>query len=156
MGHIFSQLGHLFLQALPTAVLVFVLMFILDRLLFRRLIEVLNERAARTTGALARAGEQADLAETRAREYEAAFQAVRQEIYRQREAERKRTLVEREAALEMAHKVAESHLAKARADLAAEVERAKAELTVTCQTLAIQIADSLVGNGTGPDSRRIN
>jgi len=156
MGHIFSQLGHLFLQALPTAVLVFILMFILDRLLFRRLIEVLNERAARTTGALARAGEQADLAETRAREYEAAFQAVRQEIYRQREAERKRTLVEREAALEMARKVAESHLAKARADLAAEVERAKAELNVTCQTLANQIADSLVGNGTGSDSGRIN
>jgi F-type H+-transporting ATPase subunit b len=149
MGHIFSQLGQLFLQALPTAVLVFVLMFILDRLLFRRLLEVLNEREARTTGALERAREQADLAETRAREYEAAFQAVRQEVYRQRETERKRTLAEREAALEMARKVAESHLAKARADLALEVARAKTELNNACQTLAGQIADSLVGNGSG-------
>lgn len=156
MGHIFSQLGQLFLQALPTAVLIFVLMFVLDRLLFRRLMEVLNERETRTTGALARAGEQAELSETRAREYEAAFQTVRQELYRHREAERKRTLVERDAALEMARKVAESHLASARADLAAEVEKAKVELNVTCQTLATQIADSLVGNGTGSEPGRVN
>jgi F-type H+-transporting ATPase subunit b len=147
MEQIIRQLGQLFLQALPTTVLVFLLMFILDRLLFRRVIEVLKEREARTTGALERAREQADLAETRAREYEAAFQAVRQEVYRQREAERKRTLAEREASLEMARKVAESHLAKARADLAAEVHRAKTELDVTCQDFANQIADSLVGNG---------
>ena len=77
MGHILSQLGHLFVQAIPTAVLVFILMFVLDRLFFRRLMEVLNEREARTIGALARAREQATLAETRSREYEAAFQAVR-------------------------------------------------------------------------------
>ncbi len=156
MGHIFSQLGHLFLQAIPTAVLIFILMFILDRLFFRRLMEVLNEREARTSGALARAREQAALAETRAREYEAAFQAVRQEVYRQREAERRRTLAEREAALEMSRKGAESHLAKARAELATEVEKAKAELNVTCQTLAGQIAVSLVGNGSGSEPGRVN
>ena len=73
-----------------------------------------------------------------------------------RQAPALRTLAEREAALEMARKVAESHLAKARTGLGAEVERAKVELNVTCQTLANQIADSLVGNGTGPDSGRIN
>ena len=156
MEHIFSQLGHLFLQALPTAVLVFILMFILDRIFFRRMIEVLNEREARTAGALERAREQTALAQTRAREHEAAFQAVRQEVYRLREVERKRTLAEREAALEMARKVAESHLAKARAGLAAEVEIAKAELNVNCQTLARQIADSLVGNGSNPESGRSN
>ncbi len=153
MGHIFSQLGQLFLQALPTAVLVFILMLALDRLLFRRLSEILSERERHTKGALERAREQTDLAETRAREYDAAFQAVRQEIYRQRETERKRTLEEREASLEMARKVAESHLAKARADLAVDVARAKSELDTACQTLSREIADSLVGNGS--DSGRV-
>jgi len=148
MGSILSQLGQLFLQALPTAVLVFVLMFVLDRLFFRRLAEVVKEREARTSGALARAQEQADLAETRAQEYESAFQAVRQEVYRQREAERKKTIAERESALETARKATESQLAKARAQLAAEVDQAKSQLNVTCQTLANQIADSLVGNGS--------
>ena len=150
MGHIISQLGHLFLQALPTAVLVFILMFILDRLFFRRLEEVIKERESRTSGALERAREQAELAETRAREYETAFQAVRQEVYRQREAERKRTVAEREASLDVARKATESQLAKARAELAAQVEDAKAQLNATCQTLANQIADSLVGNGSAP------
>ena len=150
MGHIISQLGHLFLQALPTAVLVFILMFILDRLFFRRLAEVIKEREARTSGALERAREQVELAETRAREYETAFQSVRQEVYRQREAERKRTIAEREAALEVARKATESQLVKVRAELAAQVEDAKAQLNATCQTLANQIADSLVGNGSAP------
>mgnify|MGYP001611147761 CR=1 FL=1 len=156
MGHILSQLGHLFVQAIPTAVLVFILMFVLDRLFFRRLMEVLNEREARTIGALARAREQATLAETRSREYEAAFQAVRQEVYRQREAERKRALAEREEALQKARLETEGLLAKARAELAAEVENAKAELNVTCQALAGEIASSLVGNGSPAEPGRVN
>jgi F-type H+-transporting ATPase subunit b len=156
MGNILSQLGHLFVQAIPTAVLVFILMFILDRLFFRRLMEVLNEREARTSGALARAREQAALAEMRSREYEAAFQAVRQEVYRQREAERRRALAEREEALQRARLETEAHLAKARADLAAEVEKAKTELNVTCQALAAEIATSLVGNGSASESGRVH
>jgi F-type H+-transporting ATPase subunit b len=156
MGHILSQLGHLFVQAIPTAALVFILMFVLDRLFFRRLMEVLNEREARTSGAVARAREQAALAETRSREYEAAFQAVRQEVYRQRENERKRALAEREEALQKARLEAEAHLAKARADLAAEVGKAKAELNITCQALAGEIATSLVGDGSSTESGRVN
>ena len=100
--------------------------------------------------------EQAALAETRAREYEVAFQAVRQEVYRQREAERKRTLAEREAALEISRKVADSQLVKMRAELAEEMEKAKRELNLACQTLAAQIATSLVGNGAGPGPGRVN
>jgi len=156
MGHILSQLGHLFLQALPTAVLVFLLMFILDRLFFRPLMEVLNERETRTVGALARAREQAALAETRSREYEAAFQAVRQEVYRQRETERKRALAKREEALQKARLEAEASLAKARTELAAEVERVKAELTITCQALADEIATSLLDSGSSVEPGRVH
>ena len=155
MGQILSQLGHLFVQAIPTVVLVFILMFVLDRLFFRRLMEVLSEREARTSGALERARQDAALAETRSRQYEAAFQAVRQEVYRQREAERKRALAEREEALQKARQEAEAQLAKARADLAGEVEKAKAELHVTCQALAGQIAHSLLGNGS-PEPGRVH
>ncbi|MBZ5516416.1 MAG: ATP synthase F0 subunit B [Acidobacteriia bacterium] len=146
MGDIFSRLGYLFVQSAPTAVFVFLLLVILDRLFFRRLTEVLNEREARTAGALERAREQAALAETRAREYEAAFQAVRQEVYRQRESERRKVLLEREEALRKARQESESRLAQMQAGLAAEVERAKGELGVASEGLALEITRTVLGD----------
>lgn len=156
MENIFSQLGYLFVQSLPTVVFVFVLLVLLDRLFFRRLAQVLTEREARTSGALKRASELAALAETRSREYEAAFQDVRQEVYRQRERERKQALAEREAALEKARRDSEAHLAKARADLANDVEKAKSELQSSCQVLAREITESLLGNGSAGQPGRVN
>jgi F0F1-type ATP synthase membrane subunit b/b' len=148
MGDILSQLGHLLLQSTPTVILVFLLLVILDRLLFRRLTEVLEEREAKTLGALARAREQAAAAETRSREYEAAFQTVRQEVYRQREAERRDALREREQMLKEARRRAESRLVEAQARLSAEVEAVKADLQGACQSLAMEITEILLGNGS--------
>lgn len=156
MAEIATRLGNLFLQSVPTIIFVFLLLILLERLLFRRLAEVLSEREARTTGALEKAREQAALAETRAHEYEAAFQAVRQESYRQREAERKKVLAEREAALNQARQESEARLAEARAVLAADVEKAKAELQVTCQALGAEISNSLLGGAPADGSRRAN
>jgi len=156
MAEIATRLGNLFLQSVPTIIFVFLLLILLERLLFRRLAEVLSEREARTTGALEKAREQAALAETRAREYEAAFQTVRQEFYRQREAERKKVLAEREAALHQARQESEARLAQARAELAADVEKTKMELQVTCQALAAQISNSLLGGAPAEGSRRAN
>jgi len=146
MGDIISRLGHLFVQSAPTAIFVFVLLVILDRLFFRRLTEVLSEREARTAGALERAREQAALAETRAREYEAAFQAVRQEIYRQRESERREALLGREEALHKAREESVSLLTQMQAELTAEVQRAKNELRAASEGLAQEIIQSVLGN----------
>ena len=93
MGDILNQLEQLFLQSIPTVIFVFFLLVILDWLFFRPLTRVLREREEATVGALARAREQSAAAEDKAREYEAAFQAARQEVYRQREAERKAALL---------------------------------------------------------------
>ena len=68
MGVIFDQLGHLFLQAIPTVILIFVLFVILDRMFFRPLIGVMKQREELTVGALARAREQASAAATKTRE----------------------------------------------------------------------------------------
>ena len=91
MGVIFSQLGHLFLQATPTVILVFFLFIVLDRIFFRPITAVMKQREESTVGALARAREQGAAAETKTREYEEAFQAARQEVYRQREVTGART-----------------------------------------------------------------
>jgi F0F1-type ATP synthase membrane subunit b/b' len=153
MGNILTQLGHLFVQSVPTVFLVFVLFLTLDRLLFRRLSEVLRQREELTQGALARAREQAELAETRAREYEAAFQAVRHDVYRQRDADRRQALAEREAALLQARQRADAWLAEAQADLAQQVATAKKELDSTCQALARDIAQTLL-NQNAPNAHQ--
>jgi F0F1-type ATP synthase membrane subunit b/b' len=154
MGDILSRLGHLFVQSAPTVIFVFLLLVFLERLFFRRLTEVLKEREARTAGALERAREQAATAEMRSREYEAAFQAMRQELYRQREVERKESLVEREETLRKARQQNEARLAEMQAALAAEVQFAKDELRVACQALANEITETLIGNGGKPQAGR--
>ena len=150
MGVIFSQLGHLFLQTIPTVILVFLLFVILDRIFFRPLMAVMKQREELTVGALARAREQAAAAETKTREYEEAFQAARQEVYRQREADRRTNLEQRDAALRKAREQAEVLIREAQAALAAEVARAKAELDAACQPLAEEISESLVGPDATP------
>ena len=150
MGDTFHQLGQLFLQATPTMLLVFLLFVILERIFFRPVTAVMKKREELTVGALARARAQAAAAESKAREYEAAFQAARQEVYRQREVDRRTNLEQRDAALRKAREQADVLIHEAQAELAGEVARAKAELDAACRPLAEDISDSLVGPETTP------
>jgi F0F1-type ATP synthase membrane subunit b/b' len=147
MGEMFSQLGHLFLQTVPTIIFVFLLFVILDRLFFRPLTAVLKKREELTVGALARSRELAATVETKARRYEETFLAARQEVYRQREAARRASLAERDAALQQARSQSEAMIRDAQVALAAEVARAKVELETACQSLAEEISQTLVGPG---------
>lgn len=153
MGVIFSQLGHLFLQATPTVILVFFLFIVLDRIFFRPITAVMTQREESTVGALARAREQGAVAETKTREYEEAFQAARQEVYRQREVTRRTNLEQRDGALRKAREQAEVVVRDAQAALATEVARAKAELDGACRPLAEEISESLVGPDTTPSGQ---
>ena len=148
MGDTFHQLGQLFFQALPTVLLVFLLFVILERIFFRPLTAVMKQREELTVGALARARDQAATAGTKTREYEAAFQAARQEVYRQREADRHANLEQRDAAVLKAREQADVLIREAQAELAGEVARAQAELDAACPPLAEEISESLVGPGT--------
>lgn len=148
MADTLHQLGHLFLQTVPTVLLVTLLFFILERIFFRPLTAILKQREELTVGALARAHEQVTAAEIKTREYEAAFQAARQEVYRQRETDRHTNLAQRDAALRKAREQAGALVREAQAALAEEVARARGELDAACQPLAEEISQSLVG----PDS----
>jgi F0F1-type ATP synthase membrane subunit b/b' len=145
MSDIFHQLGHLFLQTVPTVILVFALFVALDRLFFRPVGAVLKKRADATLGALARARDQAAAAESKTKEYEGRFQAARQDVYRQREAEHRRNLATREAALQEAREHTEAMVQEAQARLTKEVAGVKTELESACHPLAEMISQSLVG-----------
>lgn len=148
MGEILSQLGQLFVQSTPTVVLVFFLLVVLDRLLFRRLAGVLKAREEATKGALARARERTQGAEAKRQEYEAAFQAARQEVYRLRETDRREALGERESALQEAREETEVWLRESQGTLAAQVEAGKQELHKASQALAREITDVILGEGS--------
>ena len=153
MGEILGQLGRLFVQTIPTVIFVFLLLVILDRLLFRPIIQVLRQREDRTLGALARAREQAAVAEAKARECEAAFQAARQEVYRRREAERRAALDERASTLKKGREQAEDLLREAQAGLAAQVEAAKQELRRESHSLGREITEAILGDGTSAQEK---
>ena len=145
MGSILFQLEQLFIQTIPTVVLVVLLYLLLDRLFFRPLVAVLKKREVATTGALARAQAQIAEAEEKARQYEAAFQAARQEIYRQREHERRAILAEREATLKEARAQSEGLIRSAQASLADEVAQGKSQLQASGQALGEEVADTVLG-----------
>jgi F-type H+-transporting ATPase subunit b len=148
MGEILRQLGHLFVQTIPTVIFVFLLAAILDRLFFRPLTSVLKQREEETLGALGRARELSAAAETKAKEYEAAFQAARQEVYRLRESDRRKALQEREEMLKAERARSESVLKDAQTALQAEGESVKQQLTGTTHALALAVTGAVLGEAT--------
>lgn len=147
MTELLNQLGHLFVQSIPTVIFVFLLLIILERFFFRPLTTILQKREEATSGALARAKEQTALAETKAKEYETAFQAARQDVYKLREEGRKSALEERGKVLLTARAEAEAYVKDAADKMNLQVEAAKKELDVACQTLGSEIADAVLGGG---------
>ena len=153
MGETFRQLGHLFAQSIPTVIFVFLLGVILDRLFFRPLDAVLKQREEETLGAFDRARELSAAADAKAKDYEAEFQAARQEVYRLRESDRRTGLQEGEEMLSGARARAESALKDAQAALHAEAESVKQQLTGITRSLALEVTRTVVGEATlrGPE-----
>src|SRR5213595_1302044 len=145
MNDILRQLGSLFAQSAPTALLVLLLLVILDRIFFTPLAKVLREREAASSGALERAKEHRKMVDAKAAEYEARFQAARQDVYRRREIERQKALAEREQELRRARDQAEVWLKEALAGIAKEADAARASLGEACRSLATEIADTILG-----------
>jgi len=154
MGEILRQLAHLVVQSIPTVIFVFLLLAILERLFFKPLTRILEERDNATLGALALAREKAATAEAKARQYEASFEAARQEVYRLQEANRRTALSEREERLQKARQESAALVQAALADLRAQALAAQEELTRASQLLAYDITESVLGNGTRPGQER--
>jgi F-type H+-transporting ATPase subunit b len=153
MTEIFRQLGQLFVQSLPTVLFVFFLLVILDRLFFRPMLAVLKKREDDTRGALERARAQAADSEAKARQYEEAFQAARQEVYRRREADRRDSLAEREKQLGKAREQSDAYLKEALEALAREAESARQELGRASAPLATKITEAVLSGDKFPGGR---
>ncbi|MFQ5927942.1 MAG: ATP synthase F0 subunit B [Terriglobia bacterium] len=144
MEKLLSQLGELFLGAVPTALLVLFLYFFLRWSFFRPLERVLAEREALTSGTR-KATEQllADV-EARTQQYEDNLRQARAAIYREQETLRRQALEDRARILRAAREQANQVIRDAKTQLLADVEAARRDLDRESQRLAGEIARTLL------------
>ncbi len=137
-------LGGLVLRAVPTFLLVIALNYYLKAFFFKPLEKTLRERYDATGGALKLAGEITAKASAAVAKYDAAVRAARAEAYAAQERARQQAAEQRAAELAAARKRADAVAADAKAQLAAEVETARASLARDAQALSDEIAGAVL------------
>lgn len=149
MEEIIQQVGALLLGAVPTALLFIVLVLAYQFLVQGPLTAALQERRARTEGAVADAHKAIAEAEARAAEYAAKLRQARAEIYKAREQRIKQWTLEREAALDAARHVAGSRVRQAKSELETEAAHARQTIQASVAELADQVARAVLPLAAG-------
>jgi F-type H+-transporting ATPase subunit b len=150
MQEIVRQLGELFLQAVPTVLIILLFYFILRALFFKPLLAVMAERDARTVGAQ-KAAEVAEAAAVeKAKQYQDALKQARAEVYAEQEAERKKLLDERTESIKTARAAAMAQVAAAKERVTSEVAEARREIDATVGQLSAEIARRILQSPLRP------
>ena len=140
MQAIVHQLGELFLQAVPTVLVILLFYFILRAIFFKPLLAVMAERDARTAGAQ-KAAEAAQVAAAeKVKQYQEALKQARGQVYAEQEAARKKLLDERAAQLKEARAKASVEVSAAKERIAGELAAARREVEATVSQLSAEIA----------------
>jgi F-type H+-transporting ATPase subunit b len=141
---ILHQIGQLFLQAVPTIVIVLLFYFFLRWAFFNPIQKAMAERTARIEGARAEAAAMEAEAKQELDTYHSAIRKARGQIYAEQEAARQAVLDERTRLLTaMRHRVQEDvNAAKKR--IAIEAAAARADIERDSPALAAQIAQTIL------------
>jgi F-type H+-transporting ATPase subunit b len=140
MQEIVHQLGELFLQAVPTVLIILLFYFILRALFFKPLLAVMAERDSRTVGA-EKAAEAAEAAAAeKVKQYQEALREARGKLYAEQEAARKKLLDERAAQIKAARAKAAGEVGAAKVRIAAELAAARRDLEATVAELSAEVA----------------
>ena len=115
MEAIVGQLGELFLQAVPTVLIILLFYFILRAIFFKPLLQVMAERDSRTAGAQKAAEAAQAAAAEKVKQYQEALRQARGQVYAEQEAARKKLLDERAAQLKEARTKASGEVSAATA-----------------------------------------
>jgi F0F1-type ATP synthase membrane subunit b/b' len=140
MQEIVHQLGELFLQAVPTVLIVLAFYVMLRALFFKPLLAVMAERDARTVGARKAAAEAEAAAAEKVKQYQDALKKARAQVYAEQEAARKKVLDERATLLKEARVKAMAEVAAAKERVAKELAEALREIKSSVGQLAVEIA----------------
>jgi F-type H+-transporting ATPase subunit b len=124
---------------------VLVLTVILDRLLFKPILEVMRRREDAVRSARELAERAAAEARAASEEFERKTTAARAEIYRQMEEMRRAALAERAEILASTRAEAEAEIAAAGAALQAQADEARRRLEADAEILGAAAADRILG-----------
>jgi len=152
MQEIVRQLGELFLQAVPTVLIILLFYFILRVIFFKPLLAIMAERDARTVGAQKAAEAARAAAIEKVKQYQDALRQARGQVYAEQEAARKRALDERAAVTKEARAAAAAQVAAGKARIVAELAAARREIEATVAQLAAEIARRILQSPPRPGS----
>ncbi len=130
---------------LPAIVIFLTLIFILNRILFRPLLEVQAEREKRTAGRKAEAGKQLAHQSDLFRRYHETIRNARLEGYRLQEQARSEALKRRAEALDRARIKAEELTRESRESLREQVRAAREQIGREADGMARSIAERILG-----------
>jgi F0F1-type ATP synthase membrane subunit b/b' len=140
MQAIVGQLGELFLQAVPTVLIILLFYFILRALFFKPLLQVMAERDSRTAGAQKAAEAAQAAAAEKVKQYQDALKQARGQVYAEQEAARKQLLDERGAQLKDARAKASAEVGTGKERIARELAGARRDIEATVDQLSAEIA----------------
>ena len=139
----------------PDGSLVFVLIlfllfvFVMNRLLFRPVSRVLDERQTLTVGATNDARAAARRYESKLEEYEATIRQARVVSYKKLEQDRAVALDERRQVIEAAKQQTAAEIAGAKAEIERQAAAARAALEVESRQIAEKISRTILGRTVG-------
>ena len=146
---IFQQLGDLFLQAIPTVVIVFIFYLFLRWAFFGPIQKAMAERSARIEGARKEAAEVEAAAKKELNDYNEALKKARGEIYAEQEQARQAVLEERARLLKAIRSRAQEEVDAAKKKVAVEFATSRAELEPGSSLWGKEIAEKILA---GPSS----
>jgi F-type H+-transporting ATPase subunit b len=139
-----QDLTAILLKAIPTIIILVILHQFLKAVLFAPTEKMLKERDALTGGARKAAEQSLANAERKTQEYEAQFRDAKAVVYKEQEETRRKWLSDQGEQMARAKSDAEARAAAAKKEIVAETAAARADLQQSSQTLADQIATSLL------------
>ena len=144
MEETLHRLANLLIQSIPTILFFVILTVYLKYVYFKPMASIFEERRRETEGVRELAQRAFEAADKKASEFEHALQIARAELHQEHEALRRKWFEEQAAQIAAARAEADRRIQQAKRDIAAEVERAEAQLDAQVDSLSQQIADSLL------------
>jgi F-type H+-transporting ATPase subunit b len=141
---ILQQLGQLFLEAVPTVIILLLFYLVLRYTFFGPLMRVMAERAARTEGARREAEASQAVAKEKIRAYEEALRKARSAVYAEQDTMRRSIMDARAAAAREARNRAMERVKSEKDGIANEVTASRTQLETTSPQLAAEMVARLL------------
>ena len=141
---ILHQLGNLFLQAVPTVIIVFLFYLFMRWAFFTPIQKAMAEREAKIEGARKDAAKVQAAANQDLQDYNDALKKARAEIYAEQEVARQAILQERSKNLKAMRTLAQKEVAEGKKKIDADLAVARKEIEASAPAMAGEIARSIL------------